>query len=140
MAQTSPFPATLPFDEPPPIRGTLVDNRATPLYILAWRFDRYSIPLGPFDQTKGRFVRRWVRACNENPPLHVIPRPSLKSSVRDIDDIDLYFTVASNVGDPTRWTMEDFQYARDALPEAHAFKNVNVEETFMWYRASKFLQ
>ncbi|KAJ7049430.1 hypothetical protein C8F01DRAFT_1352274 [Mycena amicta] len=139
MAQKSPFPATLPFDEPPPIRGTLVDSRATPLYILAWRFDRFSIPLCPISDTHGRFIRRWVKNCNENPPLHILPRPAIKTWVRDIDDIDLYFAVATNVGDPTRWTMDDFEYAKDALPEVHGFLEVNVDETFMWYRMGKSL-
>ncbi|KAJ7096541.1 hypothetical protein B0H15DRAFT_825619 [Mycena belliarum] len=34
--QSKKFPNRLPLNEPPPLQGTLVDGRRTPLYALAW--------------------------------------------------------------------------------------------------------
>ncbi|KAF7332656.1 hypothetical protein MKEN_00148400 [Mycena kentingensis (nom. inval.)] len=145
-APTLKWPRSLPFRTKPPRCGQLVIDRGrTPAYFLAWKLTPLYLEPGPsgrdWSGLSTDFVDRWVANWNANPPDHRVPRPCLKLWIgaSGANDADVYFVAYSNHADPAAFTLEDAQYARDALPE-FAFmcmtekRDELLDAAFRWYR------
>ncbi|KAF7304942.1 hypothetical protein MKEN_01208500 [Mycena kentingensis (nom. inval.)] len=136
MAKTL-FPETMSFEQPPKTRGVQDDRfggRRTPLYLLAWRIDPRDLPTAELAALADAYLMRWVYLCEIDPPARITPWPSMKTAVKHNDDDGLYFVVATNLKDPTYFTLDDFKHGKTALPSVYDFLDVNVHDTFKWYR------
>nr|GAT46512.1 predicted protein [Mycena chlorophos] len=139
------FPASLPRNESPPLRGTKQPGLGrTPLYCLAWKVNPRDIIPGKYgrslDVLHHEFVDQWNRNIRVGgKPITTerrIPHPSVEMWLGGYEDHDVYFVAATNTLDAAAITDADIQYAKDALPSFKPRANVDIESdsVFRWYR------
>ncbi|KAF7294196.1 hypothetical protein HMN09_01148000 [Mycena chlorophos] len=134
------FPFSYEFnkDKNPPLRGTDVEGRGTaPLYVLAWALDPLYMMNGPEDHNTD-YVWNWAQNIKANPPGEGrrILRPSVIPWLGGFHDNNLYYVCGSNTRDPSTVTLEDIQYARDALPALDLLDDFDYNSVLKWYRTT----
>ncbi|KAF7294197.1 hypothetical protein HMN09_01148100 [Mycena chlorophos] len=134
------FPFSFEFNNAshPPVRGTNVEGKGiAPLYVLAWALDPLYMEKGPADRNTD-YVWKWAQNIKANPPGEGrrIVRPAVFPWLGGFNDNKMYYVCSSNNRDPSTVTLEDIQYARDALPVMELLDDFDYNSVLKWYRTT----